>query len=553
MSTSPTLNSDTRGSLTAKDLYAVVSGWLAAMEEHRDEINALNVFPVPDGDTGTNMFLTLQTVRDELKACRDKTVAGYSNGIKEGSLKGARGNSGVILSQILRGMCDVIIETPEVDAKTIGKALTTGSNVAYEAVMKPVEGTMLTVIKDIARAARRASRKSEDVIEVLEMALKEGKASLARTPELLATLKDAGVVDAGGKGIVIMAESALATLTGDTVWLEPPLDYVETPAERLADAADAEEELDLEYTYCTEFMLKGEHVDMPSFRDEIARLGGSLLVVGDNGVVKTHIHTNDPGLVLAAATSRGELTGLKIDNMREQSRQRSEKQPSTASGAPPKPLGVIAVAVGKGNKQILRSLGTTAIVDGGQTMNPAAAEIVEAVENLNAESAIILPNNKNIILTAKQAAELTDKPLFVVPTTAVTEAFTALLSLDENRPLAEVGEAMTKAISGVKTGEVTWASRDLTVNKKKIKRGDVIGIASGSLIASGKTVNETAMKLIKAMMDKDSEVVTLIRGVDMPEAEAAVLAGNVEAAYPDAEVHVYDGGQPLYPLIIGVE
>ncbi len=558
MSTSQTSNSTKRRVISASEVYGVIAGWLKVMEEHRDEINALNVFPVPDGDTGTNMYLTLQSVLEEVRRSPEKTVAGYAKAVKDGSLKGARGNSGVILSQILRGISDVIIESPEIDAKVMARALTTGSIVAYEAVMKPVEGTMLTVSKDMARAARRESRKSKDVIRVLQAVVEEAMASLERTPELLSTLKDAGVVDAGGKGLVIMAESSLATLTGDKTWMEAPVDYVKAPSNVAAVAVATRNaaETDLEYVYCTEFVLKGGNIKIKAFRDDLAKLGGSLLVVGENGVVKTHIHTNEPGLVLAAATARGELTDLKIDNMQEQNITKTQGEMTVEISTPAagnKPLGVVAVAVGDGIKKILKSLGVDEIVDGGQTMNPSAEDIVKGIERVKADAVIVLPNNKNIILTAHQAEKLTSKRVFVVPTTAITEAFAGMLMFVEDKDPAEITTAMSEAAGTVKTAEITRASRDSNVNKKKIKKGDIIGLAGGNLIAGGKTVGETALTLVKNLMDKDSEIITLIRGKDMPDKEAADLVTKIEAAYPDVEVNVYDGSQPLYPLIIGVE
>ncbi len=541
--------------ISASELQAIVAGWLRDLERHRDEINALNVFPVPDGDTGTNMYLTLQSVANEVDATADKTIAGFSQAIKDGSLKGARGNSGVILSQILRGMSDVIIEGGDLDAKLLAKAITGGANVAYDAVMKPVEGTMLTVIKDMGRAARRASRKSGEMADFLRAVVDEGKESLARTPELLDTLKDAGVVDAGGKGVVVLAESALATLSGDTEWVERPVEFAVSPADFMAGVVSDEPEIDLEYTYCTEFFLKGQqNIDTGEFRDEIAPLGGSLMVVGDGSIIKTHIHTNDPGAVLAAATARGELSGLKIDNMREQTAENVDKQlAAAATAAEHKALGVVAIAVGNGIKDILRSLGVVSIVDGGQTMNPSTEDIVKAVEAAPADSLIILPNNKNIILTAKQAATLTDKQVYVVPTTSAPEAFSALIAYDDSKSLNENGQAMDAAAALVTTGEVTTASRDSKVNKKKVTKGDIIGIASGSLIAGGGTVAETALKLIKAMANEDTEVITLIKGADLDEAELPKLIEKLAKKFPEADTNVYEGGQPLYPLIIGVE
>ncbi len=539
--------------ISASELQAIVTGWLRDLEKHRDEINALNVFPVPDGDTGTNMYLTLQSVANQVGSTAEKTVAGYSQAIKDGSLKGARGNSGVILSQILRGMSDVIIEGGDLDSKLLAKAITGGADVAYEAVMKPVEGTMLTVIKDMGRAARRASRKSEDITEFLRAVVDEGMESLARTPELLDTLKEAGVVDAGGKGLVVLAESALATISGDTEWVERPVEFAVSPADFMAGVVSDEREIDLEYTYCTEFFLKGQNIDTIEFREEIAPLGGSLMVVGDGLIVKTHIHTNDPGAVLAAATARGELSGLKIDNMREQTAETADKMITAAAALEHKAVGVVAIAVGNGIKDILRSLGVATIVDGGQTMNPSTEDIVKAVEAAPADSVIVLPNNKNIILTAKQAATLTDKRVYVVPTRSAPEAFSALIAYDDSKSLNENGQAMDAAAALVTTGEITTASRDSKVNKKKVTKGDIIGIASGSLIAGGGTVAETAIKLIKAMANQDTEVITLIKGAGLDEAELPKLLEKLEKKFPLADTNVYEGGQPLYPLIIGIE
>jgi hypothetical protein len=335
------------------------------------------------------------------------------------------------------------------------------------------------------------------------------------------------------------------------VWLEPPVDYVKTPAAEAAEAAK-EEEIDLEYTYCTEFILKSDPEALQEFRDELDKMGGSLLVVGENGVIKTHIHTNDPGLVLAAATKRGELTGLKIDNMREQS---GFAEAGTAGQVTveTKPLGVVAVAAGAGIKKILRSLGVTEIVDGGQTMNPSTEDILKGIEKIPAEAVIVLPNNKNIILTARQTEKLTDKKVFVIPTTAITEAFSSMLLFDEEKDPATVAAAMTGAAGTVKTAEITLASRDSSADKQKIKKGDIIGIASGSLIAGGKTIGNAAAKLVERLVDEDSEIVSLITGQDMQGKEAQAIASQIAKKYPDLEVNVYDGGQPLYPLIIGVE
>lgn len=541
--------------LTASDIKNMVIGATDALRAACDEINALNVFPVPDGDTGTNMLMTMQSVVEELQGGGDDIKA-YATAIKDGSLRGARGNSGVILSQILRGFSDVLLESETIDARAVERALNRGSRVAYEAVMKPVEGTMLTVIKDMARAARKAARKSEDITAIMAVVVGEGEQSVERTPDLLDVLKDAGVVDAGGKGLAVMAEGALAALKGEAV-------EAKTVSAAGAPEVFEDQEIDLTYLYCTEFLLKSGTLDIERFKKSIRSYGDSMLVVGGEGTYRTHIHTNEPGKVLALATKQGELSQIKINNMREQSEERAAKlvarsdarqRDEAISGKKAtKEIAVVAVAAGEGIKQILRSLGVAAIVNGGQTMNPSAADIAEKIESARAGRVIVLPNNKNIILTAEQASSLTKKDVSVVPTRSIPEAFAALLAYDPEKAVKENREAMAKALKTVKTGEITRASRDSKARVGEIKKGDVIGILNHEIVVRGKQVFTAGEKLIKAMLDEDSEVLTIITGDGLKPDQILKFGEKLKKDYPDLEVDIHDGGQPLYPLIVGVE
>jgi DAK2 domain fusion protein YloV len=531
-----------KSELTAADIKDIIKNCAAALEAECDEINALNVFPVPDGDTGTNMFLTMQSVIEEMNGIREDVKA-YATAIKDGSLKGARGNSGVILSQILRGISDVIIEGEVLDAGLITRALNQGSRVAYEAVMKPVEGTMLTVIKDMAKAARKAARRSDDIVAIMQEVVKEADESVVRTPDLLDVLKEAGVVDAGGRGIAVMAGSALAALTGEKVAVRAV--SKETMIQSFEDQV-----IDLTYLNCTEFLLKSDTIDVDKFKKSIRGLGDSMLVVGGGGMYRTHIHTNDPGKVLARATQQGELSQIKINNMKEQSEERAA---SLKEVKEIKEIAVVAVAAGEGIKRILRSLGVTGIVNGGQTMNPSAADIAGGIDSSRSGKVIVLPNNKNIILTAQQASDLTKKEVSVIPTRSIPEAFAALLAFEPEKSLKENQRAMDAAFKAVKTGEVTRASRDSKARIGDIRKGDTIGIYDSDIVTAGKDIIETGEALIRTMLDKDSEVLTILTGDGLRPDDMLELRAKLQKEYPDMEVEIHDGGQPLYPLIVGVE
>lgn len=532
--------------ITASDLPQLVGASLQALQASRDEIDALNVFPVPDGDTGTNMLLTMQAVSEEVNRCQEKTINGYAKAITEGSLMGARGNSGVILSQILRGICDVVAEKEEIEAADLVKALSNSVKVAYKAVMKPVEGTMLTVIKDMAKAAGKAAKQNGDILQIMEKTLQEGEISLERTPELLDVLKEAGVVDAGAKGLVVMLQGAIQALKGEKVAV--------LPAEEVAALSLEVEEPSLEYLYCTEFILKGEKIDVEQFKKEISPLGDSVLVVGSDGIYRTHIHTNEPGHILDKATKLGQLSQIRINNMQEQAEARTQTLAAKkVTKLVTKKIGLVAVAVGEGVKRILRSLGVDEIVDGGQSMNPSTADIAEAVEKVSADRVVILPNNKNVILTAKQALGLSGKEMVVIPTRSVLEAFSALLAFDENKALKENEKEMSEALSGVKTGEITTATRDSSSSIGLIKKGDFIGIFDSQIAAIDRSLLAASLKLISSMIGEESEVITILTGKGISEDEKKELVKELSRKYPEMEVEVHEGGQPLYPLIVGVE
>ncbi len=533
--------------ITAIDLKNFVLSSMVSLELEAQEIDALNVFPVPDGDTGTNMLLTMQSVMAELDGCKQATLSVYTKAIKDGSLKGARGNSGVILSQILRGICDVFGELEEIKGEDLAKALSRGARVAYEAVMKPVEGTMLTVIKDMAREARKAARQTDNTTEIIERVLNEGKASVLRTPDLLDILKKAGVVDAGGQGIVALAEGILMAAKGEKIVAQA------STGTRVSEPLDAEP-VDLIFMYCTEFMLRGDGVDTEKFRRSISRLGDSVLVVGSDGVYRTHVHTNDPGKVLDRATKLGELSQIKINNMKEQSEARRQLLEQRSPGEQnTKEIGVLAVVSGEGLKQIMRSLGVSSIVNGGQTMNPAAADIAAQIDKSGSNSFIILPNNKNIVMTAEQAASITPKKTAVIPTHSVPEAFAAMLIFDPEKSLKVNQKTMSEAMATVKTGEVTHASRDSKVASKKVKKGELIGIFGGQIRATGSSLTNTCLNLISMMVDEDSEVMTLIIGEGVSNRVRITLTEKLIRKYPEIEIEIHDGGQPLYPVIIGIE
>ncbi|MDZ4654605.1 MAG: DAK2 domain-containing protein [Coriobacteriia bacterium] len=528
---------------TAVDLVAAAADVLKA---RKDEINKLNVFPVPDGDTGINMSLTMDAVMSDLNSMgSEASLAETCKAIQHGSLMGARGNSGVILSQILRGLCDVVGRATELSPCLVADALDRATTVAYQAVRKPVEGTMLTVLKDTANVARTAVEAGSTVDELLDAVVQAAFESVRRGPELLPVLKENGVVDAGGFGLAILAEGFVAGMEGHE-FKERHMQMTTAPL--MVEVVDDWD--DGEYLYCTEFLLFGTDAEQSFLEEWVASRGGSELIVGDSDLYKIHVHTNDPGSVIAWATSLGEVGDVHINNMRRQTAERTKEL--RKDQIPTKPLGFVAVAAGAGMAEILRSLGVDEIVSGGQTMNPSTAELLAAAEKVDAKTVIILPNNKNIVMAAQQVADVFGRPLRVVPTTSVPEAFAALLAVDVSASLDDIVEAMTEAASEVKSGEVTTAIKDSKGKVGPIKAGQVIGITDHEIEVVGDDVVDVTVRLV-GLLAADAETLTILAGEDLTEEELILITAAVEKTSPGLEIETHIGGQPLYPVVLAVE
>jgi DAK2 domain fusion protein YloV len=525
----------------------------SALKDRRDEVNKLNVFPVPDGDTGTNMSLTMDAVVAEIgKLDDDAPLADICHAVTHGSLMGARGNSGVILSQILRGLCEVVGQASEPDPQLVSDAFARSVIVAFQAVRKPIEGTMLTVLRDASEAAPASVAAGKDVGDVLKDVVDAAYASVRRTPDLLPVLKEAGVVDAGGFGLAILFEGFTTALEGGAV--REFEGTISGAGAVLTGFTPIDDWDDQEYLYCTEFLVFGQDLDRESVEERLAAAGGSELVVGDSEALKIHVHTDDPASVLAYATGLGEVAEVHVNNMRRQTAARAQelRAGTKPGGAPVKPLGFVAVAAGQGLADILISLGVDCVVSGGQTMNPSTAELLAAVEAVPAESVVILPDNRNIILAAQATAGVATKPVGVVPTTSVPEAFSALLAFDPAATLDANVESMTRAASGVRTGEVTTAVRKSKGKAGRIKAGQVIGIADHEIEAVGNDVAEVAERLLDVIAG-DGETLTLLAGEDMTDEQLQALAARLAERHPELEMETHRGGQPLYPLIMAVE
>jgi len=527
----------------------LVAAAAAALRERAEEVNRLNVFPVPDGDTGTNMSLTMDAVVAELgQLPSDASVSGICQAVTHGSLMGARGNSGVILSQILRGLCEVVGAEEVQGTELLAAALERATAVAFQAVRKPVEGTMLTVLRDSAVAARETAESSEDLEAALDRILEAAVESVRRTPELLPVLKENGVVDAGGFGLAILAEGLLAAWRG-TKFNHTFMAPASVPALDIRPVDDWDDE---EYLYCTEFLLMGDSLDRESVEDFVTSQGGSELIVGESGLLKIHVHTDDPGSVLSYMTSLGEVAEVHINNMRRQTEARTEGLRADSGEASHKQIGFVAVGAGDGIRDILKSLGVDLVVNGGQTMNPSTAELLAAVEQVRAESVIILPNNRNIQMAAQQVVPLASIPVAVVPTTSVPEAFAALLAADPGSDVDSVAHAMTEAAAEVRTGEVTTAVKDSTGKAGPITKGQIIGITDHEIEVVGEDVIDVALRLADIIAE-GGETLTLLGGSDISATDLERLAAEIAAAHPELEVEHHRGEQPLYPVIMSVE
>nr|WP_263625418.1 DAK2 domain-containing protein [Bacillus infantis] len=532
-------------------------------------VDALNVFPVPDGDTGTNMNLSMTSGAKEVRNNVQAHIGKVGTALSKGLLMGARGNSGVILSQLFRGFSKAIEQKSEITASEFADALNTGVETAYKAVMKPVEGTILTVAKDSAKRGVQAAQSEDDIIKVLEEVLKEAKASLNRTPDLLPVLKEVGVVDSGGQGLVFVYEGFLAELKGeklpDAPASLPSMDEM-VNAEHHKSVQGHINTADIEFGYCTEFMVKleeeklnGKNFSEDLFRQDLSRFGDSLLVIADEELVKVHIHSEQPGDVLSYGQKYGSLVNMKIENMRQQHTNIvGETHTPLRTGEPAKTnekleYGIVAVSMGSGIADLFRSIGAHVVIEGGQTMNPSTEDIVKAIKDANAKKIIILPNNKNIIMAAQQAAEVAEEDVVVIPSKTVPQGMAALLAFNPGAGLQDNESGMSEALSHVKTGQITFAVRDTSIDGLEIEKEDFMGIADGKIVVKDKDKTESAKKLLTHMIDEDAEIITILKGEDASEADLEAIADFLEKEYEDIEVEVHDGKQPLYAFIFSIE
>ena len=539
------------------------------LDAKKEWINELNVFPVPDGDTGTNMTMTIMAAAREVAAIENPTMASLAKAISSGSLRGARGNSGVILSQLFRGFTKEIKTLDIITTTTLANAFVRATETAYKAVMKPKEGTILTVAKGMADKAVELVTETEDIIEFAKKIIAHGDYVLSQTPEMLPILKQAGVVDSGGQGLMQVMKGALDGLLGKEV----DLSVVETTSPVSSSPADTQvlEEADIKFGYCTEFIINVEKTygdkEEKSFKTYLESIGDSIVVVSDDDVVKVHVHTNDPGLAIQKALTYGSLSRMKIDNMREEHQERlfknAEKVGNQSSSdisvanqepAQKKEYGFIAVSIGKGFGEIFEGIGTDYLIEGGQTMNPSTEDMLNAIEKVNAQTIYILPNNSNIILAAEQAASLVkDKQIIVVPSKTVPQGITAIINFAPDLSPEENKEAMIEEMRQVKTGQITYAVRDTVIDDKEIKQGNIMGIGDKGILCVGQSVKETALDTLKAMTDETSELITIYYGADITQETAENLLEKVQETYPDCEVELHNGGQPIYYYLMSVE
>lgn len=538
---------------TSNDIVNAIAAAAKALAAHKEEINRLNVFPVPDGDTGTNMSLTLAMVVENLaKLPIGATDEDRRRAITSGALMGARGNSGVITSQIMRGLCEGVANHETFTLVAVDDAFDRAVEVAFNAVRKPVEGTILTVLRDTATAAHKARKKKMELEEGLRFIVGEAYASVQRTPDLLPVLKENGVVDAGGFGLAIFFDSFVSALTGCSDTLGDELAFARTAAPKV----EIEQINDWEgsaYMYCNEFLVDSDTLDPEEALDFLHTMGDCELCVGATPKFKVHVHSNTPDKVLAYFLERGQISEVFIHNMKLQSEERTAKLEQEQEEEP-KPIGFVAVAAGSGNAAILESLGVDYVVSGGQTMNPSTKELLDAVNSVNADAVIILPNNSNIIMAAQSCSDVSEKPCAVVPTKSVPEAFSAMFAFDETASLEENVAAMTEARDEVKTGEVTRAIKDSKdVHGNPIHDGDVIGIAAGELEVVSDSIEDATLRVLEVLEAEDADTLTILAGEDYTDEEFEALIERIEEAYEDLEIDSHRGEQPLYPIVLSVE
>ena len=544
------------------------------LESKKEWINELNVFPVPDGDTGTNMTLTIMSAAKEVAAMENITMETFAKAVSSGSLRGARGNSGVILSQLLRGFTKVIKTETEINAATLAASFQKAVETAYKAVMKPKEGTILTVARGGAERAVELLEENPDIDleSLIDAVIRRSEEVLNQTPEMLPVLKEAGVVDSGGQGLLQVMKGAFDAFLGKEVDYDSEIASAsgETKAE-----GEAKEQApaDIRYGYCTEFiiLLEKEYTEETelAFKAYLESIGDSIVVVSDDGIVKVHVHTNDPGLAIQKALTYGSLTRMKIDNMREEHQEKlfkeaekkeaeqqaaKEKAGQEAQQQERKPVGFISVSIGAGIAEIFKDLGVDYLIEGGQTMNPSTEDMLNAIAKVNADTIFILPNNKNIIMAANQARDLTeDKEIIVIPTKTIPQGITAVINYVPEKSAAENEAAMTEEICHVKTGQLTYAVRDTHIDDKTIHAGDIMGVGDRAILAVGSDIDPVALDTLQAMIDEESELISIYYGEDMKEAEAEALRAKVEEAFPDCDIELNYGGQPIYYYIISVE
>jgi len=551
--------------ITTSLFQEMVQAGATRLNKQAEYVNSLNVFPVPDGDTGTNMGMTIENGAKEVSDRSASTVGEAAGIFAKGLLMGARGNSGVITSQLFRGFSQSVKDKEELDGAALAAAFQSGVEVAYKAVMKPVEGTILTVSRGAAIGAKKKAESTNDAVEVMRAALEGAKTALAKTPDMLPVLKEVGVVDSGGQGLVFIYEGFLSALTGEFIASE---EFQATPA-TMSEMINAEHHKsvaghvateDIKFGYCTEIMVALKQgptyvkdFDYDEFRNYLNNLGDSLLVVNDDEIVKVHVHTEDPGLVMQEGLKYGSLVKVKVDNMRNQHEAQVEKEERQAKPVEEKEYAIIAVVAGDGLADIFKAQGVDYIISGGQTMNPSTEDFVKAVEELNARNIIILPNNKNILMAAQSAAEVIDQPAAVVETKTIPQGLTSLLAFDESKSIEENYERMSASLGDVVSGSVTTAVRDTTIDGLEIHENDNLGMVDGKIVVSNPDMMETLEETFAHMLDEDSEIVTIYVGEDGSEELANELAQALAEKYEDVEVEIHQGGQPVYPYLFSIE
>lgn len=539
------------------------------LESKKEWINDLNVFPVPDGDTGTNMTMTIMSAAKEVQAIANPTMDTLAKAISTGSLRGARGNSGVILSQLFRGFTKEMAGVSEVTVETIALATQRATETAYKAVMKPKEGTILTVAKGVSDKAAQVAVETDDVQEAIEKIIEHAEYVLSKTPDMLPVLKEAGVVDSGGQGLVVVLRGMLDALTGKVTDFN--ISDAKPAAQAVKAGTGAAADVDIKFGYCTEFiiMLDKEFNEKTEaeFKAFLSSIGDSIVCVALDDIVKVHVHTNHPGQAFEKALTYGQLTKMKVDNMREEHNQKvasqAELQAAAAADAmkeinkkaePRKDFGFITIAAGPGIAEIFSGLGVEQVIEGGQTMNPSTEDILNAAEKINADTVYVLPNNGNIILASQQAASIVeDKKLVVIPTKTIPQGITAMINFEMSRSAEENEEAMKEAVTTVKSGQLTYAVRDTSIDGKEIHKDDYLGLGDSGLLAVGTTVEGTILEMVEAMIDEESELVSVYYGADVSEEEAENISAKIEEKFPDVDVELQEGGQPVYYYIVSVE